>query len=1018
MKKILDLWSNIHTYLEDPTVRTYFSILEIDPTKFTFDDVDTYHIESKKLINALLFNPIGSHLLKYIKTKKSKLSYLSLFSPEQIAFITNGSRIPTKLIACAGSGKTRSLIGRIRFLVEHSLVKKSEVYMITFSRSAAIDFKNKIASLFPSYESFANIVNFSTIDSLAKSILCKGRPHKSENVEILSIAFRNYLQEITPEEIFLIKKTKNISHLFIDEAQDLNEIQADIIKLLEKKFSTICELSGDPNQNIYQFRRSNSSYLLNYPGKRFDLRLNFRSTQQIIDFSECIKPLKTLRSVSAKNKNGPIIQIINQPSSVINNKILQIIKSTKFDLSEIAIICPTRGIGTFDSIGLANIFNFLKYHKIPLNQQYDESGLNDEKRKLSGKIPLHLNLLTYHGTKGLEFEIVIVLDFYYFLFNIKPTEAENRIHQYLLYVATSRASSQMFICCNTNVHGGFINHVISTIDPKLYTSDTPIKIPVLTFRVDQKPQINAITEIIIELTDLQLNLIDDMLEIIPAEDSFTKRIYPDHTHIDRSNDEALFGIFCEELFYLQYFLYKNLPPRKLSLIESIIESEYVVITDESDCKLLKKFIKQNLLTWEFFDKNKFQLPHRISTLIEKNFDRNTEIHNSVICTNEFINIIKLNITSIRSAYANYLGSKYQSYKEILPDFFYLIVVSYAYDINHYFYINNRGIEKYSLVDVGSNLFEQINQFIQSDQIQDIQAKIFISYDKLSLNGEIDFIEKISDSDEEIIVEIKCVKEISIRYYIQLLLYNFCYYYQTNTTKLYRNKFKIINLLTGLIHNVIISITPSNMFELLHTISEIGNLKFNSMNLIYDLETTDKIIEKGPYNFAPKIPRTKIYKKGNKFFYICYPHIIEICIKDYQTNMIIINTLVNPPEQLNPIVEQITHLTNIQLKDSPTINTIRTILRKRLENFTNSKLLAHNGNRFDNKIIITDDLVDLNNITFLDTLQIIPMHMPIKLKNKSLEQIHIQVFGQSYPSHRAEADVDALIRIMKKINVEL
>ena len=65
--------------------------------------------------------------------------------------------------------------------------------------------------------------------------------------------------------------------------------------------------------------------------------------------------------------------------------------------------------------------------------------MNDERKKDVSRIPGHINLLTYHGTKGLEFDVVFVMDFYYALFNIKPTEEEHKINQYLLYVATSRA---------------------------------------------------------------------------------------------------------------------------------------------------------------------------------------------------------------------------------------------------------------------------------------------------------------------------------------------------------------------------------------------------------------------------------------------------------------------------------------------------------------------------------------------------------------------------------------------------
>ena len=412
-----------------------------------------FTVESKKIIKLFIKYPtITYQIYKYIVTGVSKIDFLKNFSDEQIKYITFPDISNTKLIACAGSGKTRSIIGRIKFLVEHGLAKKEEIFAITFSKHAATDFHQKIKDLFPNYVEFCQLKNFSTIDSLAKSILCRVKFHKSNNVEILSIAFRNYLKEITEPDIKSISTVKNIKHLFIDEAQDLNQVQYDIILLLQKNFGTICELIGDPNQNIFQFRRSTSAYLINFPGEKFELTQNFRSSQEIVNFSECIKPIDTSKSVAVSNKPGPKVTIITKSVTNIHRFILQFIKlyAKEKDLSNIAIICPTRGIGSYDNIGLSVIFNFLKLNNIPFKQFYEESGSNNERNRHVIKTPGYINLLTYHGTKGLEFNVVFVMDFYYFLFNIIPTEEEHNINQYLLYVATSRAISMMFICTRGN----------------------------------------------------------------------------------------------------------------------------------------------------------------------------------------------------------------------------------------------------------------------------------------------------------------------------------------------------------------------------------------------------------------------------------------------------------------------------------------------------------------------------------------------------------------------------------------
>ncbi len=384
----------------------------------------------------------------------------------------------------------------------------------------------------------------------------------------------------------------------------------------------------------------------------------------------------------------------------------------------------------------------------------------------------------------------------------------------------------------------------------------------------------------------------------------------------------------------------------------------------------------------------------------------------------FDKIINININDIKKTYYRYLNpSNYQyKYRKILVDFFYLIVVTYAYNINHYFYINQHGKDKQHLLHNGQALFQEINKYVTNNYlVSSLDIKINVQYHKLMLCGEIDFIEQYPES--ETIVEIKCVKEISIKYYLQLVLYNFCHY-QTQPDKLFCNKFKILNLLTGLEYNLVIKISPTNMFDLLIMLAEIGNLCFDKMNLVYDLEATNLITSKGPFNHRPTIPRGIVTKRGFKYYAEVYPEIIEISIKDYDTEMVLLNTLVKPNMSINKEVEKLTGITPAMLEKQPCINTIRNLLENKMKRFINCKMMAHNGTRFDNKIMLYDKLIG-QQVSFLDTLSIIPIHLPVnmKLKKKNLGCIYHQLFGKTFNAHRAMADVNALIRIMKHLQVK-
>src|SRR5437868_577929 len=129
MTTIIDLLCNIGTYTSDASVAFYFDICQMDLTKLDVDSVD-FRLEIDRFVYVCLHHPFFiNKLCTYISTKKFNLDFLIKFSAEQKIYITNLELSDTKLLACAGSGKTRSIIGRIRFMVEYLGVDPNYIFM-------------------------------------------------------------------------------------------------------------------------------------------------------------------------------------------------------------------------------------------------------------------------------------------------------------------------------------------------------------------------------------------------------------------------------------------------------------------------------------------------------------------------------------------------------------------------------------------------------------------------------------------------------------------------------------------------------------------------------------------------------------------------------------------------------------------------------------------------------------------------------------------------------------------------
>ncbi|GHU78499.1 hypothetical protein FACS1894145_0590 [Bacteroidia bacterium] len=214
-----------------------------------------------------------------ITPKKFKKIFGEL-SPAQLSIITDKESKYIVVAAGPGSGKTKLLAHKLASLYMMEDVKHEQMLMLTFSRAAATEFKKRLMGLIGNAANFIQIMTFHSycFDLLGKV----GSLEKTDEI------IKNTIEKINSGDVDISRITKTV--LVIDEAQDMSEIEFLLIKTLMEKNEEMRVISvGDDDQNIYEFRASNSKYMeefLTYPeSNKYELIDNYRSKNNIVEFA-------------------------------------------------------------------------------------------------------------------------------------------------------------------------------------------------------------------------------------------------------------------------------------------------------------------------------------------------------------------------------------------------------------------------------------------------------------------------------------------------------------------------------------------------------------------------------------------------------------------------------------------------------------------------------------------------------------------------------------------------------------
>ena len=220
---------------------------------------------------------------------------------------------------------------------------------------------------------------------------------------------------------------RTIKHVIIDEAQDYTLLQFDILKKIFNSASFT--ILGDVNQTINPFYKYDNlndiNSIFNNKGKYIELTKTYRSSQEIIEFSNNILGIDNACSV--RHSNSIPVEFREVDKNVIRKILVENVhKMEEQNMKRIAII-------TKSNEEVINLYNELKKDLTKLKM------INNSKDFKIG----NLVILPSYISKGLEFDGVIIY-----------TDKENEYQEkdkYLFYVVCTRAQHALSIYNQKNI---------------------------------------------------------------------------------------------------------------------------------------------------------------------------------------------------------------------------------------------------------------------------------------------------------------------------------------------------------------------------------------------------------------------------------------------------------------------------------------------------------------------------------------------------------------------------------------
>ena len=479
---------------------------------------------------------------------KIEINNISLSKEQAIPIIENKNI--SMIIAGAGSGKSLTIVGKIKYMLDNNLIKDYEICAITYTNKAVNSLKDKIydatkkdIDVFTFHKLSLNIINKSNLnysivsDNLLEYIIdeffyskafgnklllkyiynifhiylfrtnynykriLKSNEYKMFKKTIISVInyvrSNNLINELKSKSfndkdykeyliIYIIYKIydnelissnqidfdkmieiandlieNKVVHLpykllIIDEFQDTSLLIFNLIKSIVKNNNTKLCVVGDDYQSIYKFQGCDLNLFLNFnkefpETKIYYLNETYRNSQELIDIAGSF----IMKNPNQIKKNLISNLRLNNPIRIIKfsnteRVLLELLKTLPKD-KEILIL----GRNNFD------INKYINDYKLIDNNLY---LLNDNHK---------LKYMTIHSSKGLESDIVIILNLVDDIYGIPSKLKEDKLlsgiknkedypfseERRLFYVALTRTKSYVYLLVDKYKPSIFIKEI-------------------------------------------------------------------------------------------------------------------------------------------------------------------------------------------------------------------------------------------------------------------------------------------------------------------------------------------------------------------------------------------------------------------------------------------------------------------------------------------------------------------------------------------------------------------------------
>ena len=364
---------------------------------------------------------------------------------EQYRVVTADPYEPQRILASAGSGKTTTITARIAWLLTNTNVSADQIVLLTFSRNAAREMLMRVRKLVGPVSLWAG-----TFHALANTILRQmggaGATSQLFFIDELPVRWMQWLRSDKGR-----KWVGKLRYVVVDEVQDINAIQWRLLESMRHSLAKTI-LVGDDAQNIYTWRGSSAGFLLDFhrvvPAvKDYQLRQNYRSTEAIVTVANKVMrgiptlPWKEHMVAHTKGGQKPDVLFFWR----IDDEYAWIAKTIR----EYRVKHPDWTIAVL----ARNNKDLYKAEEMfvhdGLKTRYLAQERTEDTALVHGQAGL-IDLATFHGAKGLEWDVCFLVSLSDDSLPSRKTPYEIIGERRLFYVAVTRPRRRMVLTYHGN----------------------------------------------------------------------------------------------------------------------------------------------------------------------------------------------------------------------------------------------------------------------------------------------------------------------------------------------------------------------------------------------------------------------------------------------------------------------------------------------------------------------------------------------------------------------------------------